>query len=84
VLFDKAHPRSPVNRRISIIVMTRDAEEEALRIEVPAGPATADASGAGGEPAAAPTPEIAAPAAAPAPPPAQPVAPMYPVPTARN
>ena len=43
VLFDKEHPRSPVNRRISIIVMTRDAEKEALRIEVPAAP-TADAA----------------------------------------
>jgi chemotaxis protein MotB len=70
VLFDKAHPRGPVNRRISIIVMTRDAEEEALRIEVPAAPATADA---------APMPAVSAPAAAP-----EPAAPMYPIPTAKN
>jgi chemotaxis protein MotB len=31
VPFDKGNPDSPINRRISIIVMTRDAEEQALR-----------------------------------------------------
>jgi chemotaxis protein MotB len=30
VLFDSANPRDPVNRRISIIVMTKQAEEAAL------------------------------------------------------
>jgi chemotaxis protein MotB len=30
VLFDKADPYNPINRRISIIVMTRDAEMQAL------------------------------------------------------
>ena len=35
VLFDKANPRSPINRRISIIVMTREAEQEAMKTEVP-------------------------------------------------
>src|SRR5579863_6100993 len=33
VLFNKDNPRAPVNRRISIIVMTRQAEEDALRTE---------------------------------------------------
>jgi chemotaxis protein MotB len=44
VLFDKADPRSPINRRISIIVMTREAEQDALKTEVPA--LAADASAA--------------------------------------
>lgn len=33
VLFDKQDPRNPVNRRISIIVMTRQAEQDALKTE---------------------------------------------------
>jgi chemotaxis protein MotB len=33
VLFDKDNPRNPINRRISIIVMTREAEEQANRTE---------------------------------------------------
>jgi chemotaxis protein MotB len=33
VLFDKRDPRAPVNRRISIIVMTRQAEQDALKTE---------------------------------------------------
>jgi chemotaxis protein MotB len=36
VLFDKANPRSPINRRISIIVMTHEAELQAIKTEVPA------------------------------------------------
>ena len=45
VLFDKQDPRNPINRRISIIVMTRQAEQDAVRTETepavapPAGPA---------------------------------------------
>jgi chemotaxis protein MotB len=39
VLFDKENPRNPINRRISIIVMTKQADEDALRIEVPSTPA---------------------------------------------
>ena len=35
VLFDKASPRNPINRRISIIVMTKRAEENALKTDVP-------------------------------------------------
>jgi chemotaxis protein MotB len=33
VLFDKQDPRSPINRRISIIVMTRQAEQDAVKTE---------------------------------------------------
>jgi chemotaxis protein MotB len=35
VLFDKETPRSPVNRRISIVVMTREAEADAKLTDVP-------------------------------------------------
>jgi chemotaxis protein MotB len=34
VLFDKRDPQSPINRRISIVVMTRQAEEAALKTDV--------------------------------------------------
>jgi len=34
VLFDKADPENPINRRISIVVMTKQAEEEALKTDV--------------------------------------------------
>jgi chemotaxis protein MotB len=43
VLFDKEHPRSPVNRRISIVVMTQQAEEDAQRIDIPTAPVADDA-----------------------------------------
>jgi chemotaxis protein MotB len=44
VLFDKINPRNPINRRISIIVMTAEAEHDALKTEAPAQPdATASA-----------------------------------------
>lgn len=43
VLFDKQNPRSPVNRRISIVVMTQKAEEAAQRIDIPAAPEAAAA-----------------------------------------
>jgi chemotaxis protein MotB len=33
VLFDKTNTRNPINRRISIIVMTRQAEESALKVD---------------------------------------------------
>ena len=33
VLFDKEHPESPINRRISIIVMTKAAEASALKTD---------------------------------------------------
>ena len=35
VLFDKENPRGAVNRRISIVVMTREAEEDAKLTDVP-------------------------------------------------
>src|SRR3954471_180829 len=35
VLFDKRNPRDPVNRRISIVVMTRAADEQAQHIDIP-------------------------------------------------
>jgi chemotaxis protein MotB len=45
VLFDKQDPQSPINRRISIVIMTKQAEEDALKTDVanttPAGPAPA-------------------------------------------
>jgi chemotaxis protein MotB len=45
VLFDKQDPQSPINRRISIVIMTKQAEEEALKTDVanttPAGEAPA-------------------------------------------
>jgi chemotaxis protein MotB len=36
VLFDKAEPQNPINRRISIVVMTKQAEEDALKTDTPA------------------------------------------------
>jgi chemotaxis protein MotB len=35
VLFDKANPSAPINRRISIVVMTKHAEEVALKTDQP-------------------------------------------------
>jgi chemotaxis protein MotB len=34
VLFDRQQPQSPINRRISIVVMTKQAEEAALKTDV--------------------------------------------------
>jgi chemotaxis protein MotB len=60
VLFDKQNPRNAVNRRISIVVMTQQAEEDAKKTDLPSTP-SADASAAerpalppGDEPATAP------------------------------
>jgi chemotaxis protein MotB len=47
VLFDKANPRSPTNRRISIIVMTKQAEEAAQRIDEKNQPMADAAAGTG-------------------------------------
>ncbi|KRG62587.1 flagellar motor protein MotB [Stenotrophomonas humi] len=54
VLFDKANPQNPINRRISIVVMTKDAEAAALNEtdSLPVPPAAASATAA---PAAAPS-----------------------------
>jgi chemotaxis protein MotB len=35
VLFNKVNPRSAINRRISIVVMTHEAEREAIKTDVP-------------------------------------------------
>lgn len=53
VLFDKANPQNPINRRISIVVMTRDAEAAAQGQDA-------------GVPVPAPAPAGRAPAVAPA------------------
>jgi chemotaxis protein MotB len=46
VLFDKANPRNPINRRISIIVMNKRAEAAALQSDVPGAPGAATSTGA--------------------------------------
>jgi chemotaxis protein MotB len=75
VLFDRENPRNPINRRISIIVMTKRADEAALKTDVPstlppaaampapAGPAgaTAAAAATAGTDAAATVPPTPAP-----------------------
>jgi chemotaxis protein MotB len=38
VLFDKENPRGAVNRRISIVVMTQQAEQDAQKTDMPAAP----------------------------------------------
>ena len=56
VLFDKDNPRNPVNRRISIVVMTKKAEEAALTTDTAAPiaiPAGGDAAATGTTGAAA-------------------------------
>ena len=61
VLFDRANPRSAVNRRISIVVMTKQAEQDAQHSDLPAEPvlpapeATAETSAVVDAPAAPPT-----------------------------
>jgi chemotaxis protein MotB len=44
VLFDRANPRSPINRRISIVVLTKEAEQEAQKTDIPAQMAMAGAT----------------------------------------
>jgi chemotaxis protein MotB len=70
VLFDKDNPQNPINRRISIIVMTKAAEDSALRTETrpetppPAPPpVAASVTASVGPPAPAPAPHTAVPAA---------------------
>ena len=73
VLFDKDDPQNPINRRISIIVMTKEAEDSALKSEsrpespvggVSAPPLRAAAAPLPAAPVVAPAAPVAAPAAA--------------------
>jgi len=41
VLFDRADPQNPINRRISIVIMTKQAEEDALKTDTEASPSVA-------------------------------------------
>ena len=74
VLFDKQNTRNPINRRISIIVMTKEADESALRTDAmpesgtpgAGAPASAAAGAGAASPAASTMGAAAADAAAPA------------------
>jgi len=74
VLFDKKEPQSPINLRISIVVMTKQAEKAALATDMasadtpPAAPTSAEPTLVPQAPASTPT--TAAPAVPAAPPPA--------------
>ncbi|HEY1724337.1 MAG TPA: flagellar motor protein MotB [Steroidobacteraceae bacterium] len=46
VLFDKDNSRNPINRRISIIVMTKEADESALKTDAPTSASAAPAADA--------------------------------------
>ena len=60
VPFDPSDPRSPANRRISIIVMNRDAEDRLLRLKTDDDAAIVEASAeVTSEPAKAPTTQTA-------------------------
>jgi chemotaxis protein MotB len=65
VLFDKSDPAAPINRRISIIVMTKRAEESALKSDVPGG-ARSNAADDAAPAATAPSTPATAPGPAPA------------------
>jgi chemotaxis protein MotB len=65
VLFDRTDPQSPINRRISIVIMTKQAEEEALKTDVVnITPAAAPTTGSSD--AAVPGTAIGSPSTAPA------------------
>ena len=65
VLFDKENPRNPINRRISIIVMTHEAEESAQKTDSVDSTAAGAAGAAAANAAPGPGPQmISAPAAA--------------------
>jgi len=55
VLFDKANPFNPINRRISIIVMTKSAEATALSTDAPDVETAREAIESGAQAANAPT-----------------------------
>ncbi|MBS0378692.1 MAG: flagellar motor protein MotB [Proteobacteria bacterium] len=50
VLFNRDDPRAPINRRISIIVMTRQAELDALKTDTPATAEESEPASAGSAP----------------------------------
>ena len=59
VLFDKQDPQNPINRRISIVVMTKQAEEDALKTDVASeapAPAPTDSAAPSAQGAPDPTP----------------------------
>ena len=59
VLFDKQNPQNPINRRISIVVMTRDAEATSLAGAGPAVSMSAPTVDPDVQAATAPAPEVA-------------------------
>ncbi len=61
VLFDKGHPDNPINRRISIVVMTKQAEEDALKTDTAASGSAGDSAAAD---SSAAVPSAAVPSAA--------------------
>jgi chemotaxis protein MotB len=65
VLFDKDHPRSAVNRRISIVVLTREAELDAKLTDLPTQAMDDSTPAVPGESAAPGSPVAVEPAAAP-------------------
>jgi chemotaxis protein MotB len=67
VLFDRDHPEDPINRRISIIVMTKRAEEAALKTDEPPQRAASEAEPSAAAPPTAPPSVTAPPASAAAP-----------------
>src|SRR4029079_18011995 len=44
VLFDRANPRNPINRRISIVALTKEVEQEAQKTDIPTQTANAEGS----------------------------------------
>jgi chemotaxis protein MotB len=67
VLFDKENSRNPINRRISIIVMTKEADESALKTDaMPESPAAMAPAASSPAISSADAPEHAAASASPA------------------
>jgi chemotaxis protein MotB len=48
VLFDRTNPRNPINRRISIVVLTKEAEQEAQKTDTPVQIASTNPAAANG------------------------------------
>jgi chemotaxis protein MotB len=63
VLFDREDPQSPINRRISILIMTKQAEEDALKTDTVNATPVGTGPAAPSSPGAAPTGSAAAVAA---------------------